>query len=147
MEINEMKDELLPIIKRMPAYLKLSMALYREPELGRGAKTLLAAGVLYALSPIDLVPGFIPVAGQLDDIIVGLEALKRAMKRLSPELLESYEERFGITADDIERDLQAAKKVSLAMLAKTAKYTVKGLYKFSRAGVGYISKLVRKNKS
>ncbi|HWI55520.1 MAG TPA: YkvA family protein, partial [Desulfobacteria bacterium] len=83
MEISEMKDELLPVIKRMPAYIKLSIALYKEPELGRGAKTLLAAGVLYALSPIDLIPGFIPVAGQLDDIIVGLEALKRAMRGLT----------------------------------------------------------------
>lgn len=147
MEINEMKDELLPIIKRMPSYLRLSMALYKEPELGRGAKTLLAAGVLYALSPLDLVPGFIPVAGQLDDIIVGLEALKRAMRGLSPELLAFYEERFGITAEDIERDLQAAKKVSLAMLAKTAKFTAKGLYKVGRAGIGYVSKLVKKNKS
>lgn len=49
MEIYEMKDALLPVLKRMPAYLKLAMALSNEPELSRGNKTLLAAGVLKVL--------------------------------------------------------------------------------------------------
>lgn len=42
-------------------------------------KLIVAAGVLYLLSPIDLIPDFIPVIGQLDDalLITGLLRLVR----------------------------------------------------------------------
>ena len=33
-------------------------------------KLVVALGVLYLLSPIDLIPDFIPVIGQMDDLIV-----------------------------------------------------------------------------
>lgn len=144
MNLQQMKDELMPIVKRMPSYLKLTMALYKEPELSRGRKLALAAGLLYTVSPIDLIPGFIPVAGQLDDIIIGLGTLKRTMYSLSPDLVAYYEERFQVTIRDIEQDLQSAKKVSLALIGKTLKYSAKGLLRVGKAGLGYLSKFVRK---
>ena len=55
---------------RLATYLIALWQLVRHPETPRAAK-LVAWGVLaYALSPIDLVPDFIPVLGQLDDIIL-----------------------------------------------------------------------------
>ena len=48
------------------------------------AKFLAAVTVGYALSPIDLIPDFIPVLGYLDDIIV-LPALVALTVRLIPE--------------------------------------------------------------
>ena len=49
------------------------MALYvavRHPRTPWYAKLLIVAIVAYALSPIDLIPDFIPVLGQLDDLIL-----------------------------------------------------------------------------
>jgi uncharacterized membrane protein YkvA (DUF1232 family) len=57
------------------------------------------------LSPIDLVPGFIPLAGQLDDIIVALSAILGELKRLPVEKKHAYLSKLGLTIDTIESDL------------------------------------------
>ena len=44
--------------------------LAREPRVPRWRKLLLVALVGYLAMPFDLVPDFIPVAGQLDDVIL-----------------------------------------------------------------------------
>ncbi len=40
-----------------------------------GAKLLLVGAVAYLLSPIDLVPDFLPIRGRLDDVLVLLISL------------------------------------------------------------------------
>lgn len=145
MNLQQMKNELIPIVTRMPSYLKLAIALYKEPELSKGRKVVLATGLLYTVSPIDLVPGFIPVAGQLDDILVGLGTLRSTMRTLSPDLLAFYEERFGVTMYDIEQDIQSAKKVSLYLIKKTVEYSAKGILKVGKTGISYLTKLALKN--
>jgi uncharacterized membrane protein YkvA (DUF1232 family) len=42
----------------------------RDPRVPRGAKVLAALVAAYALSPIDLIPDFIPVLGLFDDLIL-----------------------------------------------------------------------------
>ena len=41
-----------------------------EPVLPRTAKIALGAAALYLLSPIDLIPDFIPFVGYLDDLVL-----------------------------------------------------------------------------
>jgi uncharacterized membrane protein YkvA (DUF1232 family)/ribosomal protein S18 acetylase RimI-like enzyme len=58
---------------RVAALRDETFALYlaaRDPRTPWLAKLLVAAIVAYALSPIDLVPDFIPVLGQLDDLVL-----------------------------------------------------------------------------
>ena len=50
----------------------------------RAARLIAAVVVVYALSPIDLIPDFIPVLGYLDDLII-LPALITWCIRLIPE--------------------------------------------------------------
>ena len=55
------------ILKRDIATLWLAA---RHPDLPWYAKTIAAATVAYALSPIDLIPDFVPILGYLDDLII-----------------------------------------------------------------------------
>jgi uncharacterized membrane protein YkvA (DUF1232 family) len=47
---------------------------------------LLAAG-LWVLSPIDLIPEFLPVIGPVDDVAVVALALRHAVRQVPPEVL------------------------------------------------------------
>jgi len=55
------------LIKRDIATLWLAV---RHPGVPWHAKAIAAATVAYALSPIDLIPDFVPVLGYLDDLII-----------------------------------------------------------------------------
>jgi uncharacterized membrane protein YkvA (DUF1232 family) len=49
---------------------------------------LVAAIVAYALSPIDLIPDFIPVLGYLDDIIIVPAGITLALKMIPPKVMD-----------------------------------------------------------
>jgi len=55
---------------RLASYLLALWKLTRHRDTPRGAKLLALFVLAYALSPIDLIPDFIPVLGLLDDIIL-----------------------------------------------------------------------------
>lgn len=65
------------------------------------------AGAAYVLSPIDLVPGFIPVAGQLDDVIVAIGAIRLALNGLKPEYRAETLAAAGLTQGELDADLRA----------------------------------------
>ncbi len=71
---------MLPVLRRLPAYSNLAWMLIKEPRLRRRYKLLVLGGIGYLLSPVDLIPGFIPVLGQLDDLSVALWSLRTALR-------------------------------------------------------------------
>lgn len=69
------------------AVLRLAL---KDPRTPWYAKALVGLVVFYALSPIDLIPDFIPLIGQLDDLIVVPLGLKLAAKLVPKPLMEEY---------------------------------------------------------
>ena len=70
----------------------LWMAL-RHPRTPRLARILAWATVIYALSPIDLIPDFIPVLGYLDDMIVLPVLVWLALRLMPADVLAECRER------------------------------------------------------
>ena len=59
----------------------------RDPRTPVAAKFIAALVVAYALSPIDLIPDFIPVLGLLDDLVLLPLGIALALKLVPPEVL------------------------------------------------------------
>lgn len=55
---------------RLKVYLLALWKLWQHPETPRAVRWVAVAVLAYALSPIDLIPDFIPVLGLLDDLIL-----------------------------------------------------------------------------
>lgn len=71
------------------------MAMYfamKHPETPVYAKVFAAVIVGYALSPIDLIPDFIPVLGYLDEVILLPLGIAVAIKMIPPKVLEACRE-------------------------------------------------------
>lgn len=58
------------MLDRIRAEIRVVRLVLGDPRTPRLARILLGGGVAYALSPIDLIPDFIPVVGHLDDVVV-----------------------------------------------------------------------------
>lgn len=64
----------------------------RDPRVPWYAKALAGAVAAYALSPIDLIPDFIPVLGYLDDLLIVPAGLWLAIRLISPALIAEFRE-------------------------------------------------------
>ena len=74
-------------LKRDIAALVLAV---RDPRTPLAARIVAAVVVAYALSPIDLIPDFIPVLGYLDDIILVPLGLALVLRLIPPALIAEF---------------------------------------------------------
>jgi uncharacterized membrane protein YkvA (DUF1232 family) len=94
------------LLRRLPGYARLAWRLARDERLPRGRRAALLAGAAYLASPIDLVPGIIPVAGQLDDAAAVLLALRVALTGLPADQRRQVLADAGLMAEDLDADLR-----------------------------------------
>ena len=66
----------------LPSCAKMLRTLRRDPRVPRRAKIAVAIAAIWVISPIDLIPEFLPVIGPLDDIVVVALALRYAGRRV-----------------------------------------------------------------
>jgi uncharacterized membrane protein YkvA (DUF1232 family) len=71
----------------LPDCLTTVRRLRRDPRVPRRAKLAVAFAGLWVLSPIDLIPEFLPVIGPLDDVVVVALALRYAARRVPRDVL------------------------------------------------------------
>ena len=74
----------------IPDCLVLMRRLIGDPRVPRRRKLALLALVVYLSIPLDLVPDFIPVVGQLDDVIIAALALRYVLRSGGPDLLAQH---------------------------------------------------------
>jgi uncharacterized membrane protein YkvA (DUF1232 family) len=71
----------------LPACLTTVRRLRNDPRVPHRAKVAILLAGLWLLSPIDLLPEFLPIIGPLDDVLVVALALRYAARRVPREVL------------------------------------------------------------
>ena|SRR5207244_705560 len=73
------------LVAFVPDLIRLVRALIADPRTERRVRLALVFLLLWLVSPIDLIPEFIPVLGPLDDVVVAVLVLRYVRRRLGAE--------------------------------------------------------------
>lgn len=78
------------LVVLLPNLLALFRGLLGDLRVPRGTKLWIGFAIAWIVSPIDLIPEFIPIAGPLDDAIVAALVLRHVLKRAGREVVEGH---------------------------------------------------------
>jgi uncharacterized membrane protein YkvA (DUF1232 family) len=76
------------LVRIVPDLLRLARSLATDPDVPLGVRLALWGLVAWLLSPIDLIPEFVPIIGPLDDAVVAVLVLRYVRRRLGHEALQ-----------------------------------------------------------
>jgi len=91
----------------------------RDPRTPWYAKAIALAVVAYAVSPIDLIPDFVPVLGYLDDLFIVPLGVALVLKLLPPDVFETSSARADVAIDRSVGRYGAAAIVLVWLIAVT----------------------------
>ncbi|MBL8149291.1 MAG: DUF1232 domain-containing protein [Blastocatellia bacterium] len=83
------------LIMFLPNFLKLMYKLLKDERVSGTDKAILVATIVYVLTPIDLIPDFVPFLGQVDDIYAVAIAIIRIINRTSAEVVRQHWDGIG----------------------------------------------------
>ncbi|MBN1484696.1 MAG: DUF1232 domain-containing protein [Chloroflexia bacterium] len=92
----------------VPDFFTLMIRLLRDPRIDRSLKLQIGAAVLYVISPLDLVPDFIPGAGLIDDLAAIAFTLLRLLDLMGQGGEDILREHWSGSEDVLEQLQKAA---------------------------------------
>jgi len=87
---REMQSRMKVLLLFIPNLLWLLFGLLRDERVSRADKAILAGTILYVISPLDIIPDFIPFIGQVDDAYLIAISLIRLMNRTDGEVFREH---------------------------------------------------------
>ena len=114
----------------LPNCVRMVRRLRKNPEVPRRAKVAVVFAGLWVLSPIDLIPEFLPVIGPLDDVVVVALALRYAASGTRTVLLEAWDG----DPDLLERLLGSTRVVKSTTWGSTRRRSDRSLVKLDGRG-------------
>jgi uncharacterized membrane protein YkvA (DUF1232 family) len=84
------KRTLLDTIRQLPSYLRLLGGLLVDRRVSLIDKALVAGAIAYIVSPLDLIPDFIPFLGQVDDVFLLMASLERLVANAGADVVYDH---------------------------------------------------------
>lgn len=85
-------DDLKRRAKQLKREVSALALAYKDPRTPWYARAVVAVIVIYAISPIDLIPDFVPVLGYLDDLILVPLGIALALRLIPPNVMAECRE-------------------------------------------------------
>ena len=104
-------SEVVDIIRRLPTYIRLVWALLRDGRVPAQQKLILVGIGAYLFFPIDLIPDFVPVLGQLDDLAVVLLGLDLFIRSAPEAIVAEHLAKISQDQDQLRRDIATAERL------------------------------------
>lgn len=101
----------LPLAGKAPLYARLLWSLASDPRVPASRKALLGLAGAYIVSPLDIVPEWIPVLGAIDDVAVMVLAIDIFLEGLPEGLVAEKLVQLGIPPSELEDDLARVRRV------------------------------------
>ncbi len=103
--------EVVGLIRRLPTYIRLVWALLRDSRVPGQQKLILAGIGAYLVLPLDLIPDFVPVLGQLDDLAVVLLGLDLFIRNAPQDIVDEHLVKIAQDKDQLRRDIATAERL------------------------------------
>ena len=84
------KSTVMGYIADLPKFLRLLWGLVTDPRVAVLDKLLVAGAIAYIVTPLDLIPDFIPFLGEVDDVYLLVMSLQRLMVNAGRSVLLSH---------------------------------------------------------
>ena len=97
---------------------------YRDPRVGWPARIVVALVVAYALSPLDLIPDFVPVLGYVDDLLLVPLGVALAVRLIPPDVLAEHRRAASQAAHAARRSSRLGLALVLGIWAAAATWLV-----------------------
>ena len=110
-ERKEARGYLTGMIMLIPNFLKLLGRLFRDSRVPKTEKALLVGAIIYVISPIDLIPDFIPFIGEIDDLYLVSLVLLRLLARTDDNILREHWDGRGDVSSIVDKILRASQYV------------------------------------
>ena len=85
----------MEVLRHLPQFVRLYWRLFRDQRVSIWPKALLLIGVLYLVSPIDLIPDAVPIFGEVDDLVVLIVLCRLFIYLCPPEVVGEHVRRIG----------------------------------------------------
>ena len=84
------KRTVMGYVAELPRFLKLLWGLISDPRVAILDKLLVAGAIAYILTPLDLIPDFVPFLGEVDDVYLLVLSLRRLIENAGRSVLLAH---------------------------------------------------------
>lgn len=106
-EIEKLKKK----AKKLKEDIYLIYLAYKHPKTPWQAKGLVIITIAYAMSPVDLIPDFIPIIGYLDDLLILPLLIALSIKLIPKEVIKECREEIYVNGDKGKQDMKKAGRI------------------------------------